>query len=171
MKRLKCCFYLFFNLIVFVSSENICPCASFHIIFIDEINRKWKQTSNYFKCICDQQGWSFAQVDTLFMDKFTSKVFSTSTVFATVFAGHINSICLSWDSFHWQVTSTVSFSHMNADTFAASPGQTAEDELAAQPGETVKLLLSCQAGAWKKSTPPCGHCHTPRPSLVKSVRV
>ena len=27
-------------------------------------------------------------------------------------------------------------------TFAASPGQTADEELAAQPGETVRLLLS-----------------------------
>ena len=71
-------------------------------------------------------------------------------------------------------------------TFAASPGQTAEEELAAQPGETVKLLLSweenllswvqtiwtaatCQFAAWKKRTPPCGLCHTPRPSLVKSL--
>ena len=29
-------------------------------------------------------------------------------------------------------------------TFAASPGQTADEELEAQPGETVRLLLSCE---------------------------
>ena len=116
--------FIYSSILLYLSSENICPCASFHIIFIDEINRKWK---NFH--------------------------------------------------YHWHVTSTVSFSHIKADTwmrvdfrrtnqdmskqkskpinrkkqkarlvtFAASPGQTADEELAAQPGETVRLLLS-----WKK---------------------
>ena len=117
--------FIYSSILLYLSSENICPCASFHIIFIDEINRKWK---NFH--------------------------------------------------YHWHVTSTVSFSHIKADTwmrvdfrrtnqdmskqkskpinrnkqkarlvtFAASPGQTADEELAAQPGETVRLLLS-----WKRS--------------------
>ena len=56
--------FIYSSILLYLSSENICPCASFHIIFIDEINRKWK---NFH--------------------------------------------------YHWHVTSTVSFSHIKADTW------------------------------------------------------
>ena len=134
--------FIYSSILLYLSSENICPCASFHIIFIDEINRKWK---NFH--------------------------------------------------YHWHVTSTVSFSHIKADTwmrvdfrrtnqdmskqkskpinrnkqkarlvtFAASPGQTADEELAAQPGETVRLLLS-----WKRSKSFYQHQHDVSIREIKS---
>ena len=39
----------------------------------------------------------------------------------------------------------------------------------AQQLKTIWTAATCQFAAWKKRTPPCGLCHTPRPSLVKSL--
>ena len=43
-----------------------------------------------------------------------------------------------------QINIHISKRNKTRKTFAASPGQTADEELEAQPGETVRLLLSCE---------------------------